>query len=216
MRKTIDLTGQKIGRLTVVSKVGKIGLGRTKWLCRCDCGKEKVIFAVNLIHHRTFSCGCLHSENQKYIFTTHGHSGNGMISKEYLAWRSIKDRCYNINNPQYKDWGGRGIRVCSRWLESFQNFFDDMGLKPTPKHSIDRWPNNDGNYEPGNCRWATIPEQNRGRRSNKWIEFNGKRLVQKDWSILIGVSEHTISRFIKKGKSIGDIIQHFGNKKILN
>lgn len=213
MNKRNDLIGQKFERLTVISYSSSDKNGEKKWLCKCDCGKEKIVYGCNLIYNKTKSCGCIHKENTIRACTTHGHSSKGNKTHEYLAWRSIKDRCYNVNNPQYKDWGGRGIRVCDRWLESFENFFEDMGLKPTSKHSIDRWPNNDGNYEPGNCRWGTIPEQNRGRRSNRWIEFNGKRLVQKDWSILIGVSEHTVSRFIKKGKSIGDIIEHFGNKK---
>lgn len=101
--------------------------------------------------------------------------------------------------PNIPTYGGRGIRVCDEWRRSFSAFFAHIGKRPSPRHSLDRWPNNDGNYEPGNCRWATRKEQQRNTRSNRWIEYCGKRMVVEDWAALIGMSAHGLLKRLKRG-----------------
>lgn len=151
-----DLTGKRFGRLIVVSRSENINRHKT-WLCRCDCGVEKIIGSSNLIGG-TKSCGCLKRETIINIFTTHGMTK----SPERMSWKAAKARCFNKNSDKYRDYGGRGITMCSRWVNSFQNFYDDMGVRP-PGTSLDRI-DNDGNYEPGNCKWSTPKEQQRNRR----------------------------------------------------
>lgn len=208
-----DLTGKRFGRLLVLyrDKLGKDS--HSKWACKCDCGNEISVYGINITRGLTSSCGCLHSEITKKIFVTHGATVGERLS-EYTSWSQMKARCNNPKTKNYNDYGGRGVTVCARWLESFENFLEDMGLKPTPKHSLDRFPDNEtGNYEPSNCRWGTSREQSTNRRSNKWIEYNGERMVQKDWAIRLNVCQHTVKRFLKNGKSIGDIIEHFKDRK---
>lgn len=122
---------------------------------------------------------------------------------EYNAWQHIRSRCYNKNSPAYPEYGGRGITVCDRWLESFENFYADMGPKPSRKHSIDRYPDNDGPYSPSNCRWATRAEQNRNTRQNVILEFNGKRMCLTEWADLLGICKTTLfARIQRDGWSV--------------
>lgn len=136
--------------------------------------------------------------------TTHGKTQ----TTEYRSWASMKNRCYNNKLVDFKNYGGRGIIVCDRWLNSFENFYRDMGKKPTAGHSIDRFPNKNGNYEPTNCRWATKVEQVRNQRSNIWIEYNGKKMLQKDWETYFNVSRALIRYYRKQGR-----IQYFFDKQ---
>lgn len=163
----IDLTGQKFERLLVISYAGKGKI--SKWLCQCDCGKTKIVQSFYLRSGKSKSCGCIRTERLIRDFSTHGKSK----TPEFRIWASMKGRCSNPLNTSYHNYGGRGIKVCDRWLHSFENFLADMGKKPTHKHSIDRI-NNNGNYEPSNCRWATKTIQNNNRRDNLKIEFNGE------------------------------------------
>lgn len=154
--------GDKVGRLTVLDIISGRHEIPKKALCKCDCGTECVKAYGDLtkptLRARTKSCGCLRKE----FLTTHGKAG----SSEYRSWYAMKTRCTNPNTRVYYRYGGRGIKVCDRWINSFQNFFDDMGEKPSSNHSLDRI-NNDGDYEPVNCRWASDKEQANNKRKRR-------------------------------------------------
>jgi hypothetical protein len=168
MAKKLDLLGKIFERLTVLRETEKRSQSSIVWLCRCVCGKEKLVSARCLVHGLVRSCGCLSKEitvKHNKDRTRHGHSASRVVTSEYKSWVTAKQRCGNPHNHNFPGYGGRGIKVCDRWLHSFENFFADMGPKPEPKslYSLDRVLVN-GNYEPSNCRWATASEQARNRR----------------------------------------------------
>ncbi len=160
MPALIDLTGQTFGRLTVLALDGRL-YGFAAWQCRCDCGAVIRAASNNLKRGNTKSCGCLKKDFCKEHFTTHGLS----VLPEYDAWLTMIARCYSPKSQKYKDYGARGIEVCSRWLVSFENFHEDMGLRPDGL-SLDRR-DNDGHYCKSNCRWATAVEQANNKRGSK-------------------------------------------------
>lgn len=151
---------------------GKDACGNIIWQCRCDCGVEKVIRGYHLRNGHSRSCGCLQKEITRRR-ATHGHCKNRTETAEYRAWCSMRDRCYRPTQSSFKNYGARGIKVCDRW-SSYEHFFADMGSKPSPKYSLDRI-NNDGDYEPSNCRWATrsVQSANQRPRANKSSKYVG-------------------------------------------
>lgn len=150
------LEGERFGKLTVMSRAENNSTGQSYWNCICDCGNQKQIRGGHLTSGNIVSCGC-HAREKS---TKHGMSK----SPEYKAYYNMIKRCYYENDNRYSDYGGRGIKVCPRWLSSFENFVTDMGAKPSKKHSIDRI-DVDGDYSPDNCRWATVEEQERNKRT---------------------------------------------------
>ena len=159
MGKFIDLTGKKFDRLTVISRAKNTRNGVPQWLCLCSCHKYKIIRGGDLRSGATQSCGCLHKERLQSRVTTHGRTK----TFEHRVWTGMKTRCQNIRATGYRFYGGRGITVCDRWDNSFEAFLEDMGVSPSEAHSIDRI-NSNGNYEPNNCRWATLVEQRQNQR----------------------------------------------------
>jgi len=160
----INLSGQKIFRLSVIKEVNKPehlkGNKKRYWLCRCDCGIEKIVESSNLRNGHSKSCGCLKNEMTGNRFRTHGRRQTA----EYRSWYAMKDRCLNNRCHAYKDYGGRGIRICPEWIKSFEKFYSDIGPKPSEIHSIDRI-DNAGNYTKKNCKWSTPKEQANNRRT---------------------------------------------------
>ncbi len=165
---SLPLGGQRFGRLIAVR--ADATSSRRKWLCRCDCGNEVLVNTTELTAGKTRSCGCLRREQTakaNVSRTSHGLSR----TPTYYVWRSMLQRCTNPKVLNWDDYGGRGIKVCQRWM-TFENFLADMGERPSPKHSIDRYPNNDGNYERTNCRWATPKQQAANRRHRSVARAN--------------------------------------------
>ncbi len=195
----IDLTGRRFGRLIVISLAPKRSPKTSHWNVRCNCGKEFVTWGGSLASGETQSCGCLKVETAGLQSLKHG-CASGDVTPEYKTWAGIKRRCYNVKTKDYQRYGGRGIKVCDRWLESFENFLEDMGQRPSDQHSIDRHPDNNGNYEPGNCRWATIEEQARNRRSTKLITLWGFTGTQGQIVERFGISAATLRGRVNRGR----------------
>lgn len=171
MASKIEMTGRRFGRLLVIgesdSQRAPCGKVRRNYVVRCDCGVEKSTDGSALRKGRTKSCGCLHLEQLPSLGWKHGDAPVGGKVTEYVAWHSMIQRCGNPKAGNFERYGGRGIKVCNRWKASYVDFLADVGRKPSARHSLDRHPDNDGNYEPGNVRWATGKEQQANRRNSK-------------------------------------------------
>lgn len=196
MSKFNDLTGQQFGRLVVISSAGSNKHKCFLWNCVCECGNESIVLGSNLRSGKTKSCGCYQRETIGQSSRTHGKCQ----SVEYSAWKSMQRRCRKESN--YTD---RGISVCDRWLESFENFYADMGDKPSPKHSLDRI-DNGGNYTPENCRWATREEQNNNRRTTLVLTLDGISKPLSEWAIYLNLNYKTLSNRQRKGWSDEEIL----------
>lgn len=178
-----DLTGQRFGRLQVTSfayKKRRI----THWNCVCDCGNNCIVGLGNLRSGQTSSCGCLKKDKARERFSKHTHSSD----KLYLIWKSIKKRCFNPNDKNYKNYGGRGIKICDDWKSDFMKFYNwsiqngykkELSIKGKNIWSIDRIDNN-GDYCPENCRWVTNIKQARNKRNNIKVQYNGQVITLRD------------------------------------
>ena len=196
--KIEDLKKEKYGRLRILEEAPKVGYVRYM-VTECDCGTVKTLQLARLRSGRTASCGCLLRESTSRRFTTHGKSA----STDYQAWYSMKGRCHNENNWQFKDYGGRGITVCPEW-QSFESYIrsvtDAIGARP-PGMSLDRI-DNDGGYSPDNVQWSTPKEQARNRRDNFMITYDDKTQTLQDWADELGMLRATIyARIVKYGWS---------------
>lgn len=193
--RLIDLTGQKFGRLTVTKRAENKN-GRVAWLCVCECGNELITTTDNLRSGDTQSCGCYNKER-----TIQTHQKHGLRYKKlYAIHQSIKARCYNKNNKQYKDYGGRGIKVCDEWLgehgaENFIKWALSNGY--ADNLTIDRVNNNKG-YSPDNCRWATPKEQGNNTRRNHYITYNGETHTLSQWAEIKNIKRGTLNSRINK------------------
>ena len=199
-RNIKDRTGHVYGRWTVIAFTGTKSK-RAQWLLRCECGTERVVASQSLVGGRSRSCGCLNAEMVSARCRTHGLSGTPVFN----VWSSMNQRCVNANDKFYHEYGARGISVCERWRESFENFYADMGPRPSDKHSIDRR-DNDGNYEPSNCRWATRTEQARNRSNNVIISYKGKSQCIAAWAEEVGMKSRTLRDRLKSGWSAEDAL----------
>lgn len=166
MGKFRDLTGMKFGRWLVIKRGENGSYGRTIYECRCACGNKKTVARSNLTAGKSLSCGCLQKEVARKCLLKHGHAVGGVATKTHVVWQGMRQRCNNPKRKDYKHYGGRGISVCERW-DNFKNFLEDMGERPDG-FEIDRI-ENDGNYEPGNCRWVTREVQ---LRNNSRVKLN--------------------------------------------
>lgn len=201
----LKLEGQRFGRLTVIERAHE-PKQTPRWRCVCDCGKEKIIIGSSLRNGSTTSCGCLQKERASESSKTHGHTVGRRASLAYESYRGMLKRCTDESNEAYENYGGLGITVCERWLESFENFLADMGEPPTNEHSIDRYPNNDGNYEPGNVRWATRREQMRNTRANRLLTIAGRTQCATDWAKEFHISIDTVYTRLRRGISLLEAI----------
>lgn len=209
--KLKDLTGLKFNRLTVVKRYNNIGEGVVLWICQCECGNISRVASWCLRKGLTKSCGCYAVEQHH---KTKYKDNTIYKSREYAAWSNMKTRCYNPNASRFFNHGGRGIKVCDRWLNSFENFIKDMGYAPTCKHTLDRYPNNDGNYEKSNCRWATHKEQCGNRRTNKIIEHDGMSMNLCDWAVKLKINPQSLTDYIKRN-GVEKAIPHYTKKLLI-
>jgi len=200
------MIGTRFTRWVVIAEAARYvapnGRKNRAWLCRCDCGVERVVTQMRLRSGDSKSCGCLKAEKLAYIRRTHGHFSGRKVTPTLNSWRSMMLRC-NPSYRLYKDYGGRGIKICERW-HKFENFLEDMGERP-PGTTLERIDVN-GYYEPGNCRWATRLEQGNNKRNNRFIDCFGKRVTLAEAERITGVPQHTIAARIKRGWSVCDAL----------
>lgn len=195
-----DLSGRRFGRLTAVRRIGTASNRVAIWEAVCDCGNVTSTKSAYLVSGETKSCGCLKRELAVAMGSsskTHGHARDGARSSTYAIWSTMKARCMNPASADFQRYGGRGITVCARWAESFENFLQDMGERPEGK-SLDRIDGN-GNYEPSNCRWATNKEQARNHSLNRIVTVDGESKCVAEWSDLSGVKRAAIYRRLASG-----------------
>lgn len=192
--KRIDMTGQRFGALVAVRPARRNATGGYVWHFKCDCGVECEATGSEVRYGRIVSCPTCSEKRKRAAVTTHGLTRHPL----YSVWGAMKNRCFNPGTDRYCDYGGRGITVCDRWANSFENFLSDMGDRPTGKHTIERKDTN-GNYEPNNCVWATRSEQANNKRNNRQITIDGVTKTLAQWAEVSGVTESGIRGRLKRG-----------------
>lgn len=190
--------GDAFGRLTVVGVVSAgVRGGKRILLCKCSCGKTCSVSEKLLTGGRKASCGC-----------GRGKFSHGLrYTVEWTCWSNIKKRCYLKSRSDYKYYGGKGIRMDAKWRSDFAAFYASVGPRPSPNHTLDRHPNNDGNYEPGNVRWATRTEQTRNRRNTRYLEIDGEKVPVVVLAERSGLWPQTVLRRMKRGLAVEDCIR---------
>lgn len=199
-RRQIDLTGKRFGRLVVLEKSDRNNLQEVQWLCQCDCGVVKAIVGARLRQGRTTSCGCLHRESVQALRASHRKSH----TRTFRIWSQMKTRCSNPKNIRWHCYGGRGIKVCDRWMNSFESFLEDMGECPDG-YSIERIDVN-GNYEPSNCKWIPLSRQAANTRQNVFLTYEGKTQTIADWAREKGFPYGVLRHRIAKGWSVEEAL----------
>lgn len=203
MPKEIDITGNKYNMLTAIKRVYGYKESGVYWLCKCDCDNECIVKKYDLVHLKQMSCGCFQKQSAREKHTKH----NMKDTKLYHVWCSMRQRCLNPNNHAYNHYGGKGVTICKDWLDDFMNFYNwSMQNGYMEGLSIDRI-DNDGNYEPSNCRWATREvQQNNTSKAHK-ITYNGVTKSPAQWARIVDVSETTIkNRLFKRNMSVEDAL----------
>lgn len=195
------VAGGRYGRLVAIEQVGYRGTRpRPLWRFRCDCGNEHITTSEPVLAGGSKSCGCFSRENS--VALGRSNKTHGMHQTHaYRSWRSMNTRCRNQKSPDYGHYGARGIQVCVRW-HTFANFIADMGTPPSARHSLDRYPDKTGNYEPGNVRWATMVEQHRNRTNNFIVSVDGRSMTLAEASILYSVKYQTAYARLKSGWTV--------------
>lgn len=207
-----NLEGKIFGRWTIIESVEKPihirGRNRSNYyLCKCECGTERVVNSYNLISGISKSCGCYHLDKcQQSIGKDNVNFKHGLAkTREYKIWVGLKNRCLNKKSENYSNYGGRGIHVCDEWLDSFDKFIADMGPRPSKKHQIERV-DNDGPYSPENCIWALPLTQSNNKRNNRFVEFNGQSKTLAEWARKYSIPSDTLSYRIKIGWTMKDAL----------
>lgn len=220
MSRIVDLTDRKFGRLAVVGLSEKRSNHGALWDCVCDCGKTACVLSQVLRRGKSNSCGCYRIEAGGALgrrSRRHGEAGTSTETVEYRTWAQMLSRTRSGTHVNFKNYGGRGITVCERW-KKYENFLADMGRRPSPKHSLDR-KDNDKGYDPDNCRWATIFEQNRNTRGNHRITIRGETKTLAEWMEIAGRKAKTFQNRIQRGMSEENALfaplQVSGRKSIL-
>lgn len=194
----VNLEGQRFGLWNVVGPVA-VRLEGAYWPCRCECGSAREVLGNSLRSGMSTNCGCVRRAKVGARNHTHGLTN----TREYVVWCGMIARCEYPKHKGFRYYGARGIRVCDRWRNSFEAFLEDMGEPPTARHVIDRYPDNDGNYEPGNCRWATVKQNANNTRRTRWVEYGGIRLSVTQWAERIGMNAYTLrNRIFSLGWSV--------------
>lgn len=195
-----DLTGQKFGKLTVIKRVENDKNGSARWLCRCECGNEKIVDGGHLRSNKIKSCGCLLTD----ILIDRNHIHGMTNTRLFHIWQGIKNRCFNKNFQHYKHYGARGIIICKEWKDDFISFYNwSMANGYNDKLTIDRIDVN-GNYEPNNCRWIKQSEQCRNRRDTVYITYNGETHTFYEWSKITGINQRTLYTRYYRDKKRGE------------
>lgn len=194
MTRRIDITGIRFGFLIAICDVGKVSSGDRKWRFACDCGSEFDAAGYAVRIGKVVDCPSCAAKRTVAASVTHGKTN----TDEYRIWTGILSRCNNPRTKAYPSYGGRGITMCNRWAASFENFLEDMGPRPSKNHSIDRR-DNDGNYEPENCQWATRAEQAANKRNTVLVSLNGNTVRVPELAKRAGVTRSAIHLRIKKG-----------------